>query len=458
MHEIVYTDNTNIRLFDGVMKPYGFRVFTPTKEIDRLEYAMRNYSTPTKVNYEVMILEGDWSDNIPFMFEGLASVGNGNGLKVESNNSNMWDVEEFLKMAKSYTYDNGEYFVTSDTRLFSIGYYPNVDGDITISCKAKLGTMTNFRIAIVYTDGTFANSEMCNSASEYMHLKVSSNPNKKVERVRFDWTTLGTFYIKDLQLICKNNYEGDVLRVEDEKPILLRNSEGQWVPLTELNGIDINNCDTIDSTLNKYTKKYVKYKFTGNESIQYVANYGDVSRFNVINLPIYSKGNSKILCNRFNVGSIGTQNLECVNSHHDIKNIAIFQIKTNRLDTATPDGFKKWLIANPTEIIVELENPLEYELAPLQVDAHEGDMLVQINSETVKAPFNFKVSSYLANIVKANREDIKRIHNEIFKSVVVRYDTMFKNMFNGNLDQVAYMLYPEEFEKHEAATLEEPII
>lgn len=69
----------------------------------------------------------------------------------------------------------------------------------TFSIKIKCGTGSNFRFSIVYTDGTNTTS---NSAitSDFTFTMATSEEGKIISYLRFDWSTAGTFYIKDFQV------------------------------------------------------------------------------------------------------------------------------------------------------------------------------------------------------------------------------------------------------------------
>lgn len=114
--------------------------------------------------------------------------------------------------------------------------------------------------------------------------------------------------------------------------------------------------DELNSIMNMAIKRIEKYVFTGNEEFLLVNTYGDVTRFDFALNDVKPLG--KILSNNFVVGSIGTNNLECINVHGSSKYVQI-QIKTSKLSTPDIEGFKNWLKSNQTTIYYELENPIE---------------------------------------------------------------------------------------------------
>lgn len=384
-------------------------------------------NTRTFKNNGCMCIKGDLKGFKPSYFEGMASVGNGKEIGVSSvkwsgNLFNNEVLKPFIKTENDleYTLDYGKIWYDK-AKLVELPFKENTSYKFICTQKCSDAT-TKPRFYLHYTDGT--EDQVTVGNVEWATVTAISRPNKTLEYISATYGTSGGTWTIKKNSIClyedtsKDKYEP---YLEDKKPILIKSSDGTWKPITYLNGIDKNNCDTVDSLLNKYTKKYIKYRFTGNETIDYITDYGDVSRFNVINLPVYSKGQSKILCNRFNVGGIGTQNLECVNSHHDIKNIAIFQIKTNKLETKDREGFKKWLIANPTEIIIELETPLEYELNLIYPDSFEGDTMVMVNGGPLPINVSFKITSSLPNFVKALSDQIKQLQEQVYKTNVANF-------------------------------------
>lgn len=405
-------------------------------------------NTRTFKNNGCMCIKGDLSGRIPPYFEGIGSVGNGNEIEVLSRkeDGNLFNVNDFKRYVLGLGSGYSSYLVRDSRNcwhptnygVFHSKFMWDIRLDENVSYVIKFDYYFEssnqnkglyFRVA--YTDGSFE-YPVWGEQNKWSTAKITTNPNKAIAYIHMTYgeSTNKTWIDLDSIVIAKaKNYNDKLENKQDKKTILFKDADNSWKPLTELNGIDSNNCDMVDSTLNKYTKKYARYKFTGNETIDYITDYGDVSRFNVTNIPVYSKAQAKISCNRFNVGIISTPNIECINSHHEIKNIAIFQIKTNKLATKDREGFKKWLVENPTEMIIEMEVPKEYEINPIYPDSYENETMISFGSGVIAPHASWKIASHAANIIKNQGQRLTRLENDFYKYTVVQNRIMLDSRY-----------------------------
>ena len=382
-----------------------------------------------------LILKGNHTQNPPGYFEGIANVGNGNEIEVSSikwsgNLFNEEQLKPYIKSENDIEYEiNYEKVWTDKAKLAQLPFKENTQ--YKFICSQKTSTSDSKpRFYFVYTDGS--KDEITIATTEYTEVTGLSRANKTLDYISVTYGVSGAKFTVKKNSIClyentsKSTYES---YKDDKKTILFKDTDNKWKPVTELNGIDSNNCDMVDSISNKYTKKYVKYKFTGNETIDYVTDYGDVSRFSISNIPVYSKLNAKILCDKFNVITIGTPNVEGINSHATIKNYASIQIKTNKLETKDREGFKKWLIANPTEITIELETPLEYEINPLFPNSYSDETMILFGSGAIAPYASWKITSHAANIIKNQGQRLTRLENDFYKYTVVQNRIMLDSRY-----------------------------
>lgn len=410
--------------------------------------------TVNSIKYTLMMIQGDARQlNISSYIDGLASVGNDKGLDIRTSNYNLFN-ESFLN---SVLEDDGYYHFRSEGNTRASLFFGIVDRNhkqITTMTSNQGVDLSNFDLrgckVLIGLNGDKKDNKLLFPIEDFALGNFPIYKGCEFEVVDSNHIRVKNIYIKHGLDVGKY-----IPHKEDKKPILFRNTEGQWEKVATLKSSDNSNrCDSIDSENNIYTKMIKEITEVGEGSWQ----VADGSKTNTIMfLRMFTESercellenNANIYCDKFNPKYVYSADAEgiFINRNMESSNGGVYiRINQNRLETRDVAGFKKFLQNNNTTYTYKGDIVRNYELAPLQVDVHEGAMLVRINSETVKAPFNFKVSSYLVNIVKANRDDIKRIQDEIFKSVVTRFNDMFKNMFNGNLDQVAYMLYPEEYE------------
>ncbi|MFL1536308.1 hypothetical protein [Paraclostridium bifermentans] len=439
----VLNDDDTVNYFEGVKGVYEQSLkIKHTKSIKKIgfylssaEFANDDTSNITFKESQVTLVDVGTT-----YIEGLASVGNGNEIEVLSRkeNGNLFNINDFkgiiTKLGASpnsfVVKDGRNCWMPIDYGIYHNGfkYYLNCKPNTQYKLKFDYFFETTasshglyFRVA--YTDGTFG-YPLRGAYNSWGVATLTTDINKTVDYIHMTYTDSNTKTWIDLDSIvmAESKYYNDKLEnKQGKKTILFKDTNNTWKPLTELNGIDSNNCDMVDSTLNKYTKKYARYKFTGNETIDYITDYGDVSRFNVTNIPVYSKAQAKILCNKFNVGIISTPNIECINSHHEIKNIAIFQIKTNKLVTKDREGFKKWLVENPTEMIIEVEVPKVFDINPIYTESHDNETMFSLGSGAIAPHASWKITSSLPNFVKELSNQIKQLQEQVYKTNVANF-------------------------------------
>ena len=96
--------------------------------------------------------------------------------------------------------ENGYSFtVASAQHDIGISFTP-LTGQYTLSCKAKNGTATNFRLRLHYSDGTIKESDGTGTQTEFVELSVTSDTSKSVDGVRFNWSAAGSVEVVEFQL------------------------------------------------------------------------------------------------------------------------------------------------------------------------------------------------------------------------------------------------------------------
>ena len=315
-----------------------------------------------ELSKDMLIIEGDWTNKaIPSYFEGVKSVGEleGNTIASLSRNKNLINIESCLIDKKiKYNFNSNTYSFYTNNSLFSRGIYlfnPNDKNQYTASCRVKLKTATSFRIGLVYTDGTFANSNVCNSSEEFIDLVVTSNPNKRLKMLRLDWSTEGEILMQDFQLEIGSTKTGF------EKPKLSLKSTMLEEPLR---GLDDSLCDIqYDNSKETLVKRVLgQYTFTGKENftdwltgespeVPYCYFFLD----NFIN---YDLTDNRCMCNNFITVKDGTTKKEMISLRRsgDFSRVYICILKS-RLRTQDISGLKEWLKENPTTLVFKLPEP-----------------------------------------------------------------------------------------------------
>lgn len=122
-------------------------------------------------------------------------------IPVLSRGKNLFNIDNISSNIISKSNDTYEIHTQTPIDLYNKGIFKAVKNvQYTVSYKAKLGTATNFRANFVYTDGSVQQFSYCNSTTEFIQITKTSDKNKQLDYVRFNWTNAGTIYIKDIQI------------------------------------------------------------------------------------------------------------------------------------------------------------------------------------------------------------------------------------------------------------------
>lgn len=315
-----------------------------------------------ELSKDMLIIEGDWTNKaIPSYFEGVKSVGEleGNTIASLSRNKNLINIESCLIDKKiKYNFNSNTYSFYTNNSLFSRGIYlfnPNDKNQYTASCRVKLKTATSFRIGLVYTDGTFDNSNVCNSSEEFIDLVVTSNPNKRLKMLRLDWSTEGEILMQDFQLEIGSTKTGF------EKPKLSLKSTMLKEPLR---GLDDSLCDIqYDNSKETLVKRVLgQYTFTGKENFTdwLTGESPEVPYcyFFLDNFISYDLLDNRCICDNFITVKDGTTKKEMISLRRsgDFSRVYICILKS-RLRTQDISGLKEWLKENPTTLVFKLPEP-----------------------------------------------------------------------------------------------------
>lgn len=227
----------------------------------------------------------------------------------------------------------------------------------------------------------------------------------------------------------------------DKKPILFKDTDGNWKPISELRGLDTV-CDTIELHSDG---KYYYHQRTGSKVLTGAEDedwrrLGSLDTDNTERYALYVDDvyiNGKLMSNRFKyVYQGGDDRSTCIYIHNVDKRIDIKKLKTDNLWTDLVT-FKRWLQANNLTVIYQLAEEKVFEVNPLFLEAHEGETMVSVDSGVINAHMEFKLTSSLPNLVSLNQKRIKELENQVL--------TMFKSVLNGDMRTLAETIYPEDF-------------
>ncbi|HAT4108330.1 TPA: hypothetical protein I9Z35_002873 [Clostridium perfringens] len=300
----------------------------------------------------IMLIEGDYTNKPINYFEGIKSFGQEEDkISILSNGKNLVDLKNVLDNEKiNYTISEGAYFFTPDVKLFNNGVFkPKNANQFALSCKIKLGTCTNARFDIVYEDGTIKSSNFATSNLGFSDISVISDISKKVSYIRMNWSSVGTIYLKDLQIEEETQSTSYEPYKCDKKDILLQNlgfDEG-------LRGLNSTVYDELNDVSKKAIKRIEKDIITGNEDFQKAGNANYYFLIGNNHKPL-----SKTLNNKYpdkNCSNVEESGLWCGNAYK----LCIKDLSVNTVEELKTK-LKQWYVEeNPLIIYYELAEPVE---------------------------------------------------------------------------------------------------
>lgn len=391
-------------------------------------YKVRCYSnSPVANSIQCYIVRGDVSQNPPNYFEGIASVGNTNGLEAvtRKEDGNIFDlnkIDDTVGETPCKWYASGNKIcidnITKDYET-SAFYYVKVEKGKTYTVMAD-----NLNCGVLLYHGKVrghdATAHIWSLTSNYKGKTIVPTTDYITVRVSVE-TYKGNLFVEGLMFNLGNQKPYEPFK-GDKKAILFKDTDGQWKPVTELRGIDLNIRDTIEK--GKYNVKTNVKMLNGSDSENW-KKYISTNEVNTIafTLPMIGHAdtwlNNNVICDLFN--SINHKIYD-----QDIEGIAldnngiIVKILRNKLVTQDVNGFKKWLQSNSVNLIYPLRQYVEYEVNPLELESFDNITLWLILSGVIAPPASFKITSSLPNFVKNVDTRVKRMENDFYKYTVTQ--------------------------------------
>ncbi|WGX74901.1 hypothetical protein QJS64_12275 [Paraclostridium bifermentans] len=394
---------------------------------------------------DILVLEGDHTQNPPQYFEGIASVRNANGLEVLTHNSNF-----ISKDFGNSWYTLGNNLNSSHVKMngydISVSNDKSSVGDYYVISKDTFSLPNNTECVMSFKGSSTTNNTgntvyllSMNDPSDYTkgYTVVANIPNSigsvskqfnsreyKNLVFRFNNNTPGNiFTVKDLQITTLGN--NDYLSPkEDKKPVLFKDVDGTWKPVTELKGIDLTACDTIEKHSNGKHYLHVRTEkliLNGSE---------DWKRHTIndtANTERYALDNNYLLPNSIGICNVlpytidgGSDDKTCIYVHGTANRIDIRKLKTDNRWTDVP-SLKTWLQANNTTIICMLKQEKVYEVNPLELESFDNITLWLILSGVIAPPASFKITSSLPNFVKSIQDQVRELQDQVYKTNVANF-------------------------------------
>lgn len=394
---------------------------------------------------DVIILEGDYTQNPPSYFEGLKSVGqsasnDGADEIVVSSVKGDGNLFDFSKLnGGEFTTLNGKnvYKYTDNASFYFYNGRFKKDTQYTI-------TMTMFRDAgyetkglnlqIEYTDGTSKNFSFTHSVTQ----TITSEQGKTIKKLSGSYNHGLKAYI-DLDSICLN--EGDVAinhqpHQTDEKRLLYYNEETQtWEKPILREG------DSIEKHANGkyyYHQRSGEVVLNGSEGWTISTPLEKTNTiFAYTNVP-KNILNQYLLCDRFAYEkALDGYDVEGVRINNGVQ----IRISKSKLSTQDVAGFKQWLQANNVTVVYQLAQEKVYECTNIDLITYANETNYIVESGAIAPKSILKVHNNISNVVRILQEKVSLLENKFIEGL--------KKVLAGDMYSLAELLYPEDFEEVE---------
>ena len=176
----------------------------------------------------------------------------------------------------------------------------------------------------------------------------------------------------------------------------------------------------------------------GSENISLIRTQTNTMGFEVLNISGLKAGGS-VLSDKF-TKLINTEDSEGLRAVGDSNKFLIHILKS-KLTSQDITGFKTWLQSNTVTVVYQLATEEVYECVNLDLDSYEGETSVIFDGGAISPKLSFKIASHIANTIQVLKDRINYLENKVIG--------MFKAVLSGDVQTLAYELYPEDFENKE---------
>lgn len=383
---------------------------TFSNNIELLFYTGDIVGNYLEISSNILILEGDHTNNPPSYFEGLMSVGQ--------------DVEETSVLSVN----NG-----------NLAYNAIIEiGDITT--KGENGTRTDrerikgyievLPSSNIYTSPCPVNVYEYDKDYNFIGYTINVDNFKTNSNTKYIRCYQGVGYLSEIILAYSSNFKNQINK-QDKKEILYFNPtiEAWEKPI-------LREWDSIEKHSDG---KYYYHKRSGEVVLNGSETWNKASNTNYFwtTASLGNQINSELINDRFPVIANGwSGEVDCISPHTSNKYIYI-----NKRDIGTVSEFKQWLQANPTTVVYQLAQEEVYECTNIDLMTYSGETNYIINSGAISPKSLLKVHNNISNVVKILQEKVSLLENTFIAGL--------KSVLSGDMYSLATLLYPEDFEQND---------
>ena len=437
---MIYSSNFDTKLVD-------FSTDT-VSDFDFYAIYINNHNGTSYVPFDekqikITILEGDHTQNPPSYFEGLKSAGQDvDVIDVSSNNENYFTFDNLHMKYNNISYNildtnSIEVFKTSGGTVYDYVAFlmknliPNARYEVSAKLTYLGSSSGACAIGVKTSDGSYLGTDVTisNPSVEFVC------PQNGQARLHFypilNSTLASSFRVEDI-IVRRVENKGNkfVPNKTHKKQLLYYNELGELKPIPQLR--------EWDSVYEENGKTYYRVgsgEVVLNGSENWMLN-GTHSKF--IDYTSSKLGIKNSICMSDKISlhlGIAAANTKNPIGIRPITNG--IRLKPFEKDDMTLEEGKAWLQTNPITVVYELETPKVYECPNLNLSSYSNETMISLNSGAINPRMEFSITSHINELVKNNQARIKELEQRMIN--------MFKQILSGDVQSLAYELYPEDF-------------
>ena len=383
------------------------------------------------VNMELMILEGDHTQNPPSYFEGLKSVGEDTDEIVVSSVKGDGNLVEYIELNGVIVANGQDYTDNKYVRTNYITVEPNQTYYI------KLPTNALYENCIVY---------FYNSNKSYLGYKsgltsefttVANTKFIRIDMKKADDTINTQEDVNNCDfVVSKCRVTEYVPRLSDKKRLLYYNNETQtWEkPI-------LREWDSIEKHADGkyyYHQRSGEVVLNGSEDWTFGPGHSDITTSLFYYRINDRTPNSECICDKFTrINGYTVDYPEGVYYGADIN----IRISTSKLSTQDVEGFKQWLQANNVTVVYQLAEEKVYECTNIDLITYANETNYLVESGVLSPKTTLKVHNNISNVVSLLQKKVSLLEAELYNYKV-----------NQNLRQLR-TFYKSDYANFGVATL-----
>lgn len=376
-------------------------------------------------NLQVVLLEGDHTQNPPSFFEGLKSVGQSattsddgvDEIVVSSVNENLFNfINTPVKMGGGDSDSVITNLVKTDTGFSATSSKEHYGIQYTFISKKEgyiyVKTEGNINSYISIWNSSKGTSQPCTTiGTNYVKFQCK---NGELFQIGIRCNATGIFLVENMY-VAYSEIETNKCSLLDKKQLLYYNNETQtWEkPI-------LRQWDSIEKHADGkyyYHQRSGEVVLNGSEGFYLVKTTDNTIVFGT-DLPKVSINVLKmILSDKFNF--IGDDNFEQIRIGNSGRSIFISILKS-KLPTQDMDGFKQWLQANNVTAVYKLAEEKVYECTNIDLITYNGETNYVVESGVLSPKTTLKVHSNISNVVSLLQKKVSLLESNIKASQEVQ--------------------------------------